>query len=103
MDLQTFLLDNLIWLLTIAFAFGGMYYFIRSLDARLQNFMQRHEAAASESKDALEKHSGEISELKVRVAELSIMASSLQRMETRIDDVWKHVMRQSSKQHHDHT
>lgn len=93
--IDTFISENLVWIITAVFGAGGFFWMVRSLTTRLD----RHEARLDQHFDALRsrdlEHDKEISDLKSRVSALEVTAQALTRIEGQIADIWKQIMRQS--------
>lgn len=99
MTFQEFVIDNLLWVITAVFGFGGFYYLVRNLLKRFDKHEERIEIKFNEFDQRSLDHSREISDLKVQLAALRMVSEHLQRMEARIDDVWKHIMRNGDGSH----
>lgn len=82
-----FLMQNYLWLITVCFGGGGFYYLVKNLMARFDEHETKFDARVLE-------HERAISNLQARLAGIEAVTQGLQRMETRLDDVWKHIMRQ---------
>ena len=87
--LAQFVLDNFVWIGTLAFASGGVFWSVKNLGGRIDKINGKFTTLDERDRQ----HERELSDLLTRVAVSEERLQVLDHMTTRIDDIWKHVMR----------
>jgi len=90
--MEKFLEDNLVWILTLVFAAGGVVWSVRNLGKRIDNFHTKFDQLNDNDREK----DRDIGQLDTRVSVLEQQMRVLDQLTHRIDDIWKHIMRVQS-------
>ena len=93
MDLNSFLIENWIWLVTAVFGAGGFYSLTRQVSKRLDKYEEAMQNHLTNGQERALGHDREISEMKSRLTAVEVTITAISRIENQVSDIWKHMMR----------
>jgi len=94
MTFEQLIVDNVGVFIAFAFGTGGFFYLVHNMFTRFDKSEEQIDQKFTALERRASQQQREIAALQSRVAAVEVVPQHLQRIETRVDDVWKSIMHQ---------